>query len=50
MAYSTRVYASLYLLVDSYPPFVFAAPESPVQVDLHPGGLNRLAALFRTSW
>ncbi len=47
VAYSTRVYASLYLLVDSYPPFAFAAPESPVQVDLHPGGLNRLAVLFR---
>jgi hypothetical protein len=47
VVYSTRVYASLYLLVDSYPPFSFAAPGSPVQVELRPGRLNRLAVLFR---
>jgi Domain of unknown function (DUF4389) len=47
VVYATRVYASLYLLVDSYPPFSFAAPGSPVQVELHPGRLNRLAVLFR---
>jgi uncharacterized membrane protein YgcG len=47
VAYTTRVYASLYLLVDRYPPFGFTAPRSPVQVELHPGRLNRLAVLFR---
>jgi hypothetical protein len=47
VAYTTRVYASLYLLVDSYPPFSFTAPESPVQVELRPGQLNRLAVFFR---
>jgi hypothetical protein len=47
VAYTTRVYASLYLLVDSYPPFGFTAPGSPVQVELRPGHLNRLAVLFR---
>jgi hypothetical protein len=45
--YTTRVYASLYFLVDSYPPFSFDAPGWPVQVELHPGELNRLAVLFR---
>jgi Domain of unknown function (DUF4389) len=45
--YTTRVYASLYLLVDRYPPFSFDAPDWPVQVELHPGELNRLAVLFR---
>ncbi len=33
--------------MDSYPPFGFAAPGSPVQVELRPGRLNRLAVLFR---
>jgi hypothetical protein len=47
VAYTTRVYASLYLLVDGYPPFSFTAPGSPVQVELRPGRLNRLAVLFR---
>ena len=48
VAYSTRVAASLYLLTDRYPPFSFAAPDYPVQVDLRPGGpLNRLAVFFR---
>jgi hypothetical protein len=47
VVYTTRVYASLYLLVDSYPPFSFTAPGSPVQVELRPGRLNRLAVLFR---
>ena len=47
VGYATRVYASLYLLVDSYPPFSFTAAESPVQVELRPGQLNRLAVLFR---
>jgi hypothetical protein len=47
VAYTTRVYASLYLLVDRYPPFSFTDPGSPVQVEFHPGRLNRLAVLFR---
>jgi hypothetical protein len=47
VVYTTRVHASLYLLVDSYPPFSFTAPGSPVQVDLRPGHLNRVAVLFR---
>jgi hypothetical protein len=47
LGYATRVYASLYLLVDSYPPFSFTAAQSPVQVELRPGQLNRLAVLFR---
>jgi Domain of unknown function (DUF4389) len=48
VVYATRVYASLYLLVDRYPPFSFTAPGWPVQVELRPGGpLNRLAVFFR---
>lgn len=47
VAYTTRVYASAYLLVDRYPPFSFTDPGSPVQVEFHPGRLNRLAVLFR---
>src|ERR1700744_198234 len=47
VAYATRVYASLYLLGASSPPFSFTAPRSPVQVELRPGHLNRLAVLFR---
>jgi Domain of unknown function (DUF4389) len=47
VVYAARVYASLYLLVDSSPPFGFTAPGSPVQLELHPGRLNRLAVLFR---
>ena len=33
--------------MDSYPPFSFTAPEAPVQIELHPGRLNRLAVFFR---
>ena len=47
LTYQTRVYAYGMLLVDRYPPFAFTAPEHPVQVELHPGALNRLAVLFR---
>ncbi|MFC1401987.1 MULTISPECIES: DUF4389 domain-containing protein [Streptacidiphilus] len=47
LVYQTRVYAYGMLLVDRYPPFAFTAPEHPVQVELHPGELNRLAVLFR---
>ncbi|MFI2608260.1 DUF4389 domain-containing protein [Kitasatospora sp. NPDC018619] len=45
--YDTRVTAYLMLTGDRYPPFRFEAPEHPVQVGLRPGGLNRLAVLFR---
>jgi Domain of unknown function (DUF4389) len=45
--YSTRVYAYGWLLTDRYPPFGFSAEDYPVQVELAPGRLNRLAVLFR---
>lgn len=45
--YSTRVYAYLCFLTDRYPPFEFTAAGYPVEVDLAPGRLNRLAVLFR---
>jgi hypothetical protein len=45
--YTTRVYAYLCFLTDRYPPFEFAAADYPVQVELAPGRLNRLAVLFR---
>jgi len=45
--YYTRVAASESLLVDKYPPFALMAPEYPVQVELRPGELNRLAVLLR---
>ncbi|MFJ8470879.1 DUF4389 domain-containing protein [Kitasatospora sp. NPDC094011] len=45
--YEARVNAYLMLTVDRYPPFRFRAPEYPVQVELRPGELNRLAVLFR---
>ncbi|WP_042382430.1 DUF4389 domain-containing protein [Streptacidiphilus melanogenes] len=47
LAYRTRVYAYSMLLVDRYPPFAFEAPDYPVQVDVRPAELNRLAVLFR---
>ena len=46
--YSARVGAYGTLLVDRYPPFRLGpAPAYPVQVQLGPGRLNRLAVLFR---
>ncbi|MFG2909803.1 DUF4389 domain-containing protein [Kitasatospora sp. NPDC048286] len=47
LPYDTRVTAYLMLTVDRYPPFRFEVPDYPVQVDLRPGELNRLAVLFR---
>lgn len=47
VTYETRVNASAMLLHDRYPPFAFRAPEHPVQVELRPGPLNRLAVFFR---
>ena len=45
--YATRVNAYLCFLTDRYPPFEFTAADYPVQVELAPGRLNRLAVLFR---
>ncbi|MFD0277254.1 DUF4389 domain-containing protein [Kitasatospora sp. NPDC127111] len=45
--YETRVNAYLLLTHDRYPPFGFRAPDHPVQVELRPGELNRLAVFFR---
>ncbi|MFJ8042340.1 DUF4389 domain-containing protein [Kitasatospora sp. NPDC096147] len=45
--YGVRVEAYLMLLVDSYPPFRFEAPEHPVRTEVRPGELNRLAVFFR---
>jgi uncharacterized protein DUF4389 len=45
--YATRVYAYLWFLTDRYPPFELTAADYPVQVELAPGRLNRLAVLFR---
>ncbi|MFJ4184337.1 DUF4389 domain-containing protein [Kitasatospora sp. NPDC089509] len=45
--YEARVNAYLMLAMDHYPPFRFRAPGYPVQVELRPGELNRLAVLFR---
>ena len=48
LGYQTRVMASSMLLVDRYPPFALGAPEDyPVQVDVRPDRLNRLAVFFR---
>ncbi|MEV0531962.1 DUF4389 domain-containing protein [Kitasatospora sp. NPDC050463] len=45
--YETRVNAYLMLTHDRYPPFAFRTPGYPVQVELRPGELNRLAVFFR---
>ncbi|MFE2728012.1 DUF4389 domain-containing protein [Kitasatospora sp. NPDC059327] len=45
--YETRVDAYLMLTHDRYPPFAFRTPGYPVQVELRPGELNRLAVFFR---
>ncbi|MEU9450185.1 DUF4389 domain-containing protein [Streptomyces sp. NPDC048277] len=47
LAYETRIVASSMLLVDRYPPFALTAPDYPVQIELRPTTLNRLAVLFR---
>lgn len=47
LGYWTRVWSWLSFLVDIYPPFGFDAPGYPVQIELRPGELNRLAVLFR---
>ncbi|MGV9267921.1 DUF4389 domain-containing protein [Kitasatospora sp. NPDC003701] len=45
--YETRVNTYLLLTHDRYPPFAFRTPGYPVQVELRPGELNRLAVFFR---
>lgn len=48
LGYDMRVSASQMLLIDRYPPFALAPPSDyPVQIDVRPTGLNRLAVLFR---
>jgi hypothetical protein len=42
-----RVQAYLFLLTDRYPPFELGAADYPVQLELRPGPLNRLAVFFR---
>lgn len=48
LGYRTRVAASEMLLVDRYPPFALVAPpDYPVQIEVRPTDLNRLAVFFR---
>ena len=42
-----RVQAYLFLLTDRYPPFELGQADYPVQLQLQPGPLNRLAVFFR---
>jgi Domain of unknown function (DUF4389) len=42
-----RVQAYLFLLTDRYPPFELGPADYPVQLELRPGPLNRLAVFFR---
>lgn len=48
LGYRTRVAASALLLIDRYPPFALDPPSGyPVQIDVRPTRLNRLAVFFR---
>jgi hypothetical protein len=47
LCYYTRVDAYAVLLVDTYPPFRWHAPDYPVTIQVAPGRLNRLAVFFR---
>ncbi|MFE2294098.1 DUF4389 domain-containing protein [Streptomyces sp. NPDC059452] len=48
LGYDMRVSASQMLLIDRYPPFALTPPpDYPVQIDVRPTQLNRLAVLFR---
>ncbi|MFC9176544.1 MULTISPECIES: DUF4389 domain-containing protein [Streptomyces] len=48
LGYDMRVSASQMLLIDRYPPFALnPPPDYPVQIDVRPTALNRLAVLFR---
>ncbi len=47
LSWLIRVQAYLFLLTDRYPPFELGAADYPVQLQLRPGPLNRLAVFFR---
>jgi len=47
LRWQTRVYAYLYFLTDSYPPFSLDDEPYPVRLATARSGLNRLAVLFR---
>lgn len=48
LGYRMRVAASEMLLVDRYPPFALTPPpDYPVQIEVRPTDLNRLAVFFR---
>ena len=48
LGYQARVICSGLLLLDRYPPFSLRQPpDYPVQIEVRPGKLNRLAVLFR---
>ncbi|MFD4312134.1 DUF4389 domain-containing protein [Streptomyces bacillaris] len=48
LGYDMRVSASQMLLIDRYPPFALTPPpDYPVQIEVRPTALNRLAVLFR---
>lgn len=48
LRYATRVNAYYWLITDRYPPFKLDEPDYPVDIEVAPGRLNRLAVLFRT--
>src|SRR5579862_242835 len=48
IAYSIRVNAYAYLLLDDYPPFSFAAPDYPIAVEIGASHLSRLKVFFRS--
>lgn len=47
VGYETRVGASVFLLVDHYPPFLAADPGYPARIDVRLRAQNRLGVLFR---
>jgi hypothetical protein len=47
LRWQTRVYAYMYLLTDTYPPFSFGDADYPIRLATRPDRLNRLAVLFR---
>lgn len=47
IAYSIRVNAYAYMLLDNYPPFSFEPADYPVRVEIGASRLNRLRVFFR---